>query len=132
MLRNTPDEKHANVLKHYKSFLELVSKILFERKNNIIPKQATIFSSNYDLFIEKASELFLSSLKLNDGFIRNPSLDGRYKFSTVDYFTSTYNNGNLYNYQVQIPSVNLIKLHGSLSWISEDGSIFFRSTIWHP
>lgn len=125
MLRNTPDENHTNVLKHYKSFLELVSKILFERKNNIIPKQATIFSSNYDLFIEKVSELFIGSLKLNDGFIRNPSLDGRYKFSTADYFTSTYNNGNLYNYQVQIPSVNLIKLHGLLSWISEEGSIFF-------
>lgn len=125
MLRNTPDEAHAHVLERYKSFLGLISKVLFERKNNIISKQATIFSTNYDLFIEKASESFLGSLKLNDGFIRNPSLDGRYKFSTADYFTSIYNNGNLYNYQVQIPSVNLIKFHGSLSWISEGGSILF-------
>jgi len=125
MLKNNPDEDHAHVLERYKSFLGLISKVLFERKNNIISKQATIFSTNYDLFIEKASESFLGSLKLNDGFIRNPSLDGRYKFSTADYFTSIYNNGNLYNYQVQIPSVNLIKLHGSLSWISEDGSILF-------
>ncbi len=74
-LKGTPNPDHAIVLKNHEFFLAVMSEILFERKNNIIPKQATIFSTNYDLFVEKASESFLGSLKLNDGFIRNPSLE---------------------------------------------------------
>lgn len=124
-LKGTPNTDHATVLKNYEFFLAVISEILFERKNNIIPKQATIFSTNYDLFVERASESFLGSLKLNDGFSRNPSLDNTFQFSTVEFFNSIYNNGNLYNYQVQVPSINLIKLHGSLSWISVAGRILF-------
>lgn len=124
-LKGTPNADHATVLKNYEFFLAVMSEILFERKNNIIPKQAIIFSTNYDLFVERASESFLGSLKLNDGFSRNPSLDNTFQFSTVEFFNSIYNNGNLYNYQVQVPSINLIKLHGSLSWISVAGRILF-------
>lgn len=124
-LRNTPDKNHVITLENYVAFLEIISEILFERKNNIIPRQTTIFSTNYDMFIEKASESLLGSLRLNDGFNRNPSLDSVFQFSTAEFFNSIYNNGNLYNYQVQIPSINLIKLHGSLSWISNAGRILF-------
>ena len=124
-LRNTPDKNHVITLKNYVTFLGIVSEILFERKNNIIPRQATIFSTNYDMFIEKASESLLGSLRLNDGFNRNPSLDSVFQFSTAEFFNSIYNNGNLYNYQVQIPSINLIKLHGSVSWINNAGRILF-------
>jgi len=124
-LKGTPNEDHATVLDNYGSFLTAISEILFERKNNIIRKQANIFSTNYDLFVEKASESFLGSLNLNDGFSRNPSLDSTFQFSTAEFFNSIYNNGNLYNYEVQIPSINLIKLHGSLSWINDADRILF-------
>ena len=124
-LRGTPSGAHATVLKDYNSFLAVISKILFERKSNIVPKQASIFSTNYDLFVEKASESFPGSLNLNDGFSRRPSLDSTFQFSTDEFFNSIYNNGNLYNYEVQLPSINLIKLHGSLSWRNDDDRIFF-------
>ena len=125
LLRSTPDANHASVLGNYRSFLTVVSEMLFKRNSNIIPKQATIFSTNYDLFVEKASEFFSGSLKLNDGFTRNPSLENTFYFSIADFFTSIYNNGNLYNYEVQIPSINLIKLHGSLSWLNDSDRVVF-------
>lgn len=118
-------DEFADVLENYKEFLKVISKILFERKHNILSKQANIFTTNYDLFVEKASESFLGSIKLNDGFSRFPSLENKFSFSTSEFFNSVYNNGNLYNYQVQIPSINLIKLHGSLSWKDEDDRIIF-------
>jgi len=124
-LTGTIDEHHAGVLNDYGSFLGVIAEILFERKNNILPKQATIFTTNYDLFIEKASESFAGRLKLNDGFARNPSLGSRFPFSTGEFFNSVFNNGNLFNYRVELPSVNLVKLHGSLSWASEEDNIVF-------
>jgi hypothetical protein len=124
-LKGTPNEDHATVLDNYGCFLAVISEILFERKSSIIPKQANIFSTNYDLFIEKASESFLGSLNLNDGFSRRPSLDSTFQFSTDEFFNSIYNNGNLYGYEVQIPSINLLKLHGSLSWINDADRILF-------
>lgn len=125
LLRSTPDANHATALDNYISFLSVISRILSKRNSNIIPKQATIFSTNYDLFVEKASESMRGSLKLNDGFNRNPSLENTFCFSTAEFFTSIYNNGTLYNYEVQIPSINLIKLHGSLSWLNDSDRVVF-------
>jgi len=109
--------------KNYNDFIQAISKILFERKSNILHKQATIFSTNYDLFIEKAAEKLSESLILNDGFNRSPSLTNTYRYSPKEFFNTVFNTGNLYNYQVQVPSINLIKLHGSLNWQTDEGAI---------
>jgi hypothetical protein len=124
-MMTTPDKKVAETLNNYKLFLNVVSDILFERKSNILPRQATVFSTNYDLFVEKAFEDIESPVRLNDGFNRSPLLSTLFLFSPSEFFNSIYNNGNLYNYQVQIPSINLIKMHGSLNWRAERNRIIF-------
>lgn len=125
MLIANENDKHNNtVLSSYREFLGIIETILVERKSNILPKQANIFTTNYDLFIEKASESY-SALKLNDGFSRVPTLNNHIKYSPQGFFNSVFNNGNLYNYRVEIPSINLIKLHGSLSWSRVDEEIIF-------
>ncbi|MCD4651235.1 MAG: SIR2 family protein [Candidatus Cloacimonetes bacterium] len=116
-----------NTYNNYSHFINAISRILFERKSNILHKQATIFTTNYDLFIEKAFEKFSDVLILNDGFKRTPALHCKFKFSSSEYFNVIYNTGNLYNYQVQIPSVNLIKLHGSLNWQKEEDKSIIHS-----
>jgi len=108
---------------NYQSFIDTIAKLLFERKSNILHKQATIFTTNYDLFIEKVSESYLSQLIINDGFQRNSSLKHKFIFSASNFFNITYSTGNLYNYQVEIPAINLIKLHGSLNWEIKDDKI---------
>ena len=69
------DENHRSVLGDYSAFLTVLSNILTERKSNIAPKHACVFTTNYDLFIERAYELFQGALALSDGFNRRPSLD---------------------------------------------------------
>jgi len=109
--------------KNYNSFIETIAKLLFERKSNILHKQATIFTTNYDLFIEKVSENLTSQIIINDGFQRNSSLKQSFSFSASNFFNVLYSIGNLYNYQVEIPAINFIKLHGSLNWEIKDEKI---------
>jgi hypothetical protein len=125
LIENSFEEDHSQTLENYRLFLNCIINILFERKSNILHKQATIFTTNYDLFIEKTAEDISDNLLLNDGFKRIPSLSGTFKFSTSEFFNTIYNTGNLYNYQVQIPAINLIKLHGSLNWKIKDSRIIY-------
>jgi hypothetical protein len=115
-MRSGPDSAITQTLENYKSFLSTVSGILLTNANNIMRKQANVFSTNYDLFPENAFEDIRTSIKFNDGFSRSPSLYRSFSFSMSEFFNSIYSNGNSYNYRVQIPCLNLIKLHGSMSW----------------
>jgi len=117
------DDKLTTTIRNYYNFIAGISRILFERKSNILHKQASIFSTNYDMFIEKTFEIFSESIVLNDGFLRGPSLSNRYIFSTRHFYSKIFNTGNLYKYQVELPSINLIKLHGSLNWKIDQNDI---------
>jgi len=124
LLDNNLDNHHQTTIKNYSDFLKAISLLLFERKSHILHKQATIFSTNYDMFIEKAVEKYSETIVLNDGFCRNPSLTNAYSFSPRSFFNTVSNTGNLYKYQVEIPSINLIKIHGSLNWKIRDKKIY--------
>lgn len=115
----------AETVRDYTDYIGIIERILANRWTNILPKRATIFSTNYDLFIEKAA-LCYPTLRLNDGFIRVPNLDGRVEFSSRTFFTATSDTGNLYNYKVETPCINLIKLHGSFSWKKDGDSILYE------
>lgn len=122
-----PTPPSANQIKteaYYKKFLENIQELLVERKSSLIPKQANIFTTNYDLFLERASEEFPAMI-FSDGFVRTPNIKGRSEFSSKSFFNSVYNKGNLYTYRVEIPTVNIIKLHGSLSWKRDAEKIVF-------
>lgn len=115
---------NADTMKNYADYIGIIEVILTERRTDLLPKQATVFSTNYDLFIEKAA-LGYSALRLNDGFARGPRLDGRMEYTPQSFFTTTSNTGNLYSYKVDIPSINLVKLHGSLSWERDGQKILY-------
>lgn len=127
MISDTADANNAKTLKCYEEFLRVIELILTERRTNLLPKQATIFSTNYDLFVEKASTTF-PSLNLNDGFSRSPRLDNLAPYSPRNFFNAIYNTGNLYNYRVEVPCINLVKLHGSLSWRKAKEDIVFNAS----
>lgn len=125
LLNNSENCNNEKTLTNYQGLMESIERILLRRKSSLLPRQANIFTTNYDLFIEKASEK-LPNLILNDGFRRMPSLNCRYEFSPQNYFNSTFNTGNLYNYRVEIPTINLVKIHGSLSWEIEGDTVLFN------
>jgi hypothetical protein len=124
LIEGATNNANDQSVQSYAEYLRIIEVILTERCTDLLPKQATIFSTNYDLLIEKAA-LGCPSLRLNDGFSRVPSLDGRMEFSSRTFYTTTSNTGNLYNYKVDIPCVNLIKLHGSFSWKKDSDTVLF-------
>jgi hypothetical protein len=104
----------TKVRQSYINFLSSIDKILFARKNILLPRQANVFTTNYDMFLEHAASR-IPGVVLNDGFdrssvIRSPT------FAPERYFDRTYRSGTFYSHQIEIPTINLIKLHGSLSW----------------
>jgi len=111
-----------NVLESYKDFLHIWNGILLRRKSTILSKEANIFTTNVDIFLDKSLEDL--SLEYNDGF------NGRFKpsFSLSNFKKSRFKKSLHYDNKAEIPVFNLLKLHGSLSWDidSSDKIIFSR------
>lgn len=104
-------------LQNYVNFLESIDRILFERRNILLPRQANIFTTNYDEFFEVAASK-LPSLILNDGFNRRVGAS-KFEFTPELFFDRVYRSGTVYQHQTEVPSVNLVKIHGSVSWKRE-------------
>lgn len=104
------DSLTIGVFNNYKQLLVLVNSILLNRKNPILSKQVNIFTTNIDIYIEKA----LDALKLeySDGFSGRfaPTFDLSNFRKTVSKRSLQFDNVS------EIPSFNLLKLHGSLTW----------------
>lgn len=94
---------------------------LLKRKNNHIPRRANIFTTNYDLFFEKSINEFQQKhqLILNDGGsgIVNRALN------ISNFHRATMHQGTDDRYSYEIPTVNLIKMHGSVSWKKQNDLI---------
>ncbi|WP_145559039.1 SIR2 family protein [Yersinia mollaretii] len=105
------------------SYMMLIENIvnLIDKKGANLISRANIFTTNYDLFIEKASDKLLRK-SLN--FIFNDGARGlsRRYLKISNFHTSTWHQGTNDLYKFEIPTVNLIKMHGSVSWkkISND------------
>ena len=63
-------EDALTVLNNYKTFLRTINSILLSRKSTVLGKEANLFTTNLDVFIEKSIEDL--GLECNDGF--NPYL----------------------------------------------------------
>lgn len=116
---------------NYCNFITIVDRILFLRKSEITPRQATIFSTNYDMFIEFAASNS-PSIILNDGFDRNSGRSDNFAFAPEKYFDRTYRASSLYARRVEIPTINLIKPHGSLNWMRRGSSLVYNASAVRP
>src|ERR1019366_8532744 len=61
-----PTEVSNAVANTYSDFADAVNRILMARRNQLLPKRASIFTTNQDLYIERAFEH--RGLELHDGF----------------------------------------------------------------
>ncbi|CDL86248.1 SIR2 family protein [Xenorhabdus cabanillasii] len=97
--------------------MDLIKNIvnLINRKSANQIHRANIFTTNYDLFFEKASDSLLlesANFIFNDGA---RGLSKRY-LQISKFHTSTWHQGTNDLYKFEIPTINLIKMHGSVSW----------------
>ena len=99
-----------NYLKLITTLVEILNNQGIER-----PKRANIFTTNYDLFFEYTFEEYSknkSNCFFNDGsvgFVNRYLNNGWYNLSVAS-------TGYTDNFKREIPSINLYKLHGSISW----------------
>jgi len=108
----------------FREFGNIVYRIFAERGNPALDRQFNIFTTNYDPIIELIFDH--SPCICNDGF------EGRIepRFSTDNYSKTYYRQAVFSNRKAEIPSVNLFKLHGSVTWVADIfGGIVYQQYI---
>lgn len=110
VLNNDTDAQLQETLNNYSLFLGTINKILRKRGSTILSKQVNLFTTNIDVFLEKALDNL--GLEVNDGFSGrlNPT------FSLSNY-NKIFSKRSLHFDNISnIPVFNLLKIHGSLNW----------------
>lgn len=108
------NENYKCVFDSYYKFISMLIEIL-EREPLNKPRRINIFTTNYDMMFEKAFDKVNSENKLayfNDGssgFIN--------KIISIDNFNiNVSHSGSCDKCRVELPTINLFKMHGSISW----------------
>lgn len=109
------------VTENYRRFIGALCQFL-QCESNEKPKRINIFTTNYDLLFEYSFDEFLEKTPLiyfNDG--------------SRGFFRKYINNNNFYlnvshsgyndNFKREVPTINLFKMHGSLSWRFDNNKI---------
>ncbi|MEK7570888.1 MAG: hypothetical protein AAB553_01320 [Patescibacteria group bacterium] len=119
------DVTAQEVLETYRNFLNILNSILLKRKVTLLSKEVNLFTTNIDIFLEKALEDL--NLEYNDGF------NGRFKpkFSLSNFKKSHFKKSLHYDNTAELPVFNLSKLHGSLSWEITPNDIIFSCELKH-
>jgi len=119
------DPTSNEVQENYRTFLRAINSVLLKRKVTLLSKEANLFTTNVDIFLDKALEDL--NLEYNDGF------NGRFnpKFSLSNFKKSHFKKSLHYDNTAELPIFNLLKLHGSLSWAIEDRDVIFSCDLNH-
>lgn len=114
-------------LDNYAEFLSKILDILNLSNSRQTPRTTNLFTTNYDLFIEKAADQVLHAYR----FVFNDGASGYFerKLDSSNYNRTVSYKGLNDNYTNEIPSVTLIKPHGSMNWEKKEDSVLIRSTI---
>src|SRR5690348_16843369 len=108
------DPASLETLENYKGFLKTINSILRNRYSPILNKQINLFTTNIDIYLEKAFEGL--GVECSDGF------NGRFApvFNLSNFRKSTLKRSFHYDNTSEVPVFNLFKLHGSLTWTVVD------------
>ncbi|MDU7058446.1 MULTISPECIES: SIR2 family protein [Lactobacillus] len=126
---NVYNKEIHDVLDVYIYFIQKVIEYLNLSNARETPRRTNIFTTNYDLFIEKAFDI----LSQNYRFVINDGAKGYFnrilESSNFDQVVSY--KGMNDNYISEIPSIALIKPHGSVNWEkdSKNESLFIRNRV---
>ena len=119
----------TQTLNVYMAFIRQIVENLNMSNSRETPRRANIFTTNYDFFIEKAFDQVSRNYKfvINDG--ATGYFDRVLESSNFDQVVSY--KGMNDNYISEIPSISLIKPHGSVNWekYKGDESIYIRSKV---
>lgn len=102
------------VTKNYNFFISEVVNLMHRMNSRQNPKNINIFTTNYDLFIEDA----LDKVSKTETFVINDGARGYFKriLDSSNFNRTVSYRGPSNNYVDEIPSISLIKPHGSVNW----------------
>lgn len=106
---------------NYQSFCIASMKLAAKREASTLPKQVTFFVTNYDICMDVA--LDQARIATNSGYTGrfNPVVD------LSDFGRRVTASTLALGYQSEIPSANLVKIHGCASWRKMEGHIEFTN-----
>lgn len=113
-VQGNPEENYNSVYQDYQKFLKTLSQLILDRKTTVIGKQVNIFTTNIDIFFERALEDL--ELHYNDGFLGKMSPI----FDLSNFKQSIIQRSHHYDNRSEIPVFNLLKIHGSVNWRYKD------------
>lgn len=110
-----PNKKFDNtvalsVLSEYQNFVNVWNSIIHNRCGNLRSKQINIFTTNIDIFLERATEL--CNVEMNDGF--NGSINPI--FNESNFQKTIIKNSIHFQNSTELPAFNILKMHGSINW----------------
>ena len=121
------DENYEKTNISYRKFFQTLSEILVRRKSTILSKQINLFTTNIDIFMELTLEEL--NIEYNDGF------SGKFKpiFGLANFKKAIQQRSLHFDHITEIPVFNIIKIHGSLTWIhnSKKDKILFSENLSH-
>jgi len=132
-ISNANDEDNIKaVLKRYSEFIKVVLQLLYHANSRQVTKNINIFTTNYDLFIEKS----LDELMKYESFVFNDGSNGYFNriLDSANYNKSVAYRGLNDNYLNELPTLSLIKPHGSMNWErgQEDNILIRQSVVENP
>lgn len=103
-----------NVSSSYEAFIWEVNSLMNRMNSRQNPKNINVFTTNYDLFIEDA----LDKVSKTETFVINDGARGYFKriLDSSNFNRTVSYRGPSNNYVDEIPSISLIKPHGSVNW----------------
>lgn len=121
------DEEVELTYRNYYRFLFQVIQLLNMSNSRQVPRSVNLFTTNYDLFIEKT----VDQLSIENRFVFNDGANGYFKryIDSLNYNRVVSYKGLNDNYINEIPSINLIKPHGSVNWKQENDRILVNNDV---
>jgi hypothetical protein len=121
---DSPSDKFQLTLEHYRNTIQGLgeSRQILGRQQRSFFDIVNVFTTNYDLYIERALED--SRYSYTDGFTNGISS----KFSAREFHRRPVDLEDRFKDHLELvnPFFRLIKLHGSINWV-RDGETIFRS-----
>ena len=121
------EESIRENLDDYIQFLKSVIDVINLSNSRQTPKSVNLFTTNYDLYIEKAVDELIGTRR----FVFNDGANGYFKrvLESSNYNRVVSYKGLNANYISEIPSVSLIKPHGSMNWFEMNETIIIGSEV---
>ncbi|MBJ7627996.1 SIR2 family protein [Weissella confusa] len=121
------EESIRENLDDYIQFLKSVIDVINLSNSRQTPKSVNLFTTNYDLYIAKAVDELIGTRR----FVFNDGANGYFKrvLESSNYNRVVSYKGLNDNYISEIPSVSLIKPHGSMNWFEMNETIIIGSEV---